>query len=194
VAHEGANESFAWLSKEIPAVGGEATLCESNLVGGTSDEAIEALFHAARGKEYQELAEELRTALKAVGRARRIDDARLATGESALLRFRRRMSEIAELDFFARPGREATISLLAAFEQRLREPDEEVPLAKKVTPRHVKGTVWVTARAYMSIGSRARRCSNGLSTDRLQIHPLPCRRTARGQPKRQCHGLAMSER
>src|SRR3954469_16905325 len=57
---EGSHESFAWLSKEIVAAGGEATLCESNLVGGTSNEAIEALFHAARGKDYQELAGEVR--------------------------------------------------------------------------------------------------------------------------------------
>jgi hypothetical protein len=143
---EGANESFVWLSKEIAAAGGEATLCESNLVGGTSDEAIEALFHAARGKDYRDLADELRAALKAVGKARRIDDARRATGESALSRFRRRMSEIAELDFFGGPGREATTSLLATFEQRLREPNEEAPLAKEVTPRHVKGAVWVTRK------------------------------------------------
>jgi hypothetical protein len=143
---EGANESFVWLSKEIAAAGGEATLCESNLVGGTSDEAIEALFHAARGKDYKELADDLRVALKAVGKARRIDDARRATGESALSRFRRRMSEIAELDFFGGPGREATTSLLATFEQRLRETAEEAPLAKEVTARQVKGAVWVTRK------------------------------------------------
>src|SRR6266699_1125073 len=53
---ESANESFAWLSREIASGGGEATLCESSFVGGTSNEAIEALFHAARGRDYHELA------------------------------------------------------------------------------------------------------------------------------------------
>src|SRR5450432_3792914 len=61
---DSATESFAWLSKEIAAAGGEATLCESSFVGGTSNEAVEALFHAARGKDYQELAEEIRATLK----------------------------------------------------------------------------------------------------------------------------------
>jgi hypothetical protein len=48
---ESAHESFAWVSKEITAGGGEVTLCESNLVGGTSNEAVEALFHNAPGKD-----------------------------------------------------------------------------------------------------------------------------------------------
>src|SRR3954453_19687948 len=85
---DAANESFAWLSKEIAAGGGEATLCESSFVGGTSNEAIEALFHSARGKDYQELEEELRAALKALGRSGRVTEARRASAESALVRFR----------------------------------------------------------------------------------------------------------
>src|SRR5712671_6477775 len=100
---ESANESFAWLSKEIAAGGGEATLCESSFVGGTSNEAIEALFHAARGKDYQELADEVRLALKELGKARRLDDGKRATAESALARFRRRIGEIGEIDFFGGP-------------------------------------------------------------------------------------------
>jgi len=143
---EGANESFTWLSKEIAGAGGEATLCESNLVGGTSNEAIEALFHAARGKDYRELEDEIRSALKALGKARRIDDARRAAAESALSRFRRLVTEITELDFFGAPGREATASLLATFEGRLREPASEAPATKEVEIRPVKGAVWVTRK------------------------------------------------
>lgn len=143
---EVANESFTWLSQEIAAAGGEATLCESNLVGGTSNEAIEALFHAARGKDYQELADEIRSALKALGKARRIDDARRAAAESARARFRRLVNEIAELDFFGAPGREATASLLATFAERLREPAAEAPATKEVEPRPVRRAVWVTRK------------------------------------------------
>ena len=79
---EAANESFAWLSKEIAAGGGEATLCESSFVGGTSNEAIEALFHAARGKDYQELADDIRAAIKALGRSAR--DRQGAPGHSRI--------------------------------------------------------------------------------------------------------------
>lgn len=143
---EAAQESFAWVAKEITACGGEPTLCESSFVGGTSNEAIEALFHAARGRDYQELADDVRSAIRALGRARRLDDARRATAESALARFRRRIGEIGELDFFGAPGREATFSLLGSFEQRLREPVDEVPAARTTPDRRAKGAVWVTRK------------------------------------------------
>ena len=38
-------ESFSWLAREIAAGGGESSLCESSFVGGSSNEAIEALFN-----------------------------------------------------------------------------------------------------------------------------------------------------
>jgi len=127
---ESAHESFAWVSKEITAGGGEVTLCESNLVGGTSNEAVEALFHSARGKDYQDLADEVRSAVKALGKARRIDDGKRAAAESSLARFRRRMAEISEIDFFGVPGREAIDSLLATLEAGLRLP----PLGRAASP------------------------------------------------------------
>jgi hypothetical protein len=143
---ESANESFAWLSKEIAAGGGEATLCESSFVGGTSNEAIEALFHAARGKDYQELADEVRSSMKELGKARRLDDGKRAAAATALARFRRRMDEVGELDFFGAPGREATGSLLASFEDRLRKPADEAPALKSEPVRKVKGALWVTRK------------------------------------------------
>lgn len=141
---EAAAERFAWLAKEIAAGGGETTLCESSFVGGTSNEAVEALFHAARGKDYQELADEVRAAIKALGKARRMDDGKRAGAAAALVRFRRRLGEIGELDFFGAPGREATAALLATLEDRLREPIGEGPALTEAAPRKVKGAVWVT--------------------------------------------------
>jgi hypothetical protein len=143
---DSANENFAWLSKEIAAGGGEATLCESSFVGGTSNEAIEALFHTARGKDYQELTNEIRTVLKTLGKSARIVEARRTSAESALARFRRRLGEIAELDFFGAPGREATTSLLASLELRLRQPVADTPSPKEASPRQVNGAVWVTRK------------------------------------------------
>jgi len=143
---DGSSESLAWLSKEITAGGGEATVCESSFVSGTSNEAIEALFHAARGEDYQDLAAEIRSALAALGKARRPRDDRRAAVESALARFRRRMTEIGELDFFGVPGREATASLLATLEDRLREPPRDAPPADGRDARRLNGAVWVTRR------------------------------------------------
>ena len=143
---EAANESFAWLSRQIAAGGGEATLCESSFVGGTSNEAVEGLFHAVRGKDYQELADDIRMALKTLGKSARIVEARRTAAASALVRFQRRLGEIVELDFFGAPGREATTSLLASLEERLRQPVVAAPPPKEASPRLVKGAVWVTRK------------------------------------------------
>lgn len=143
---DSAAESFAWLSKEIASGGGEATVCESSFVSGMSDEALQALFHDARGKDYRELADEIRAAHKALGKARHVDDARRATGTAALARFRRRLTEIAELDFFGAPGRETPASLLAAFEARLHEPEADEGSPAEASPRKIKGGVWVTRK------------------------------------------------
>jgi hypothetical protein len=143
---DSAGESFAWLSQEIAAGGGEATLCESSFVGGTSNGAIEALFHTARGKDYQELAQEIRLALKALGKSVRIVEARRTSAETALARFRRRLGEITELDFFGAPGRETTASLVASLEERLRQPLADAPPPIDSLPRRVKGAVWVTRK------------------------------------------------
>jgi hypothetical protein len=143
---DGAGESFAWLSKEIAGGGGEATVCESSFVSGMSDEALHALFHDARGKDYSELADEIRSAHRALGKVRRVDEARRTAGATALARFRRRHTEIADLDFFAAPGRQTVASLMTAFEERLREPAEQEELKTEAKPRKIKGGVWVTRK------------------------------------------------
>ena len=143
---DASGESFAWLSKEITGGGGEATVCESSFVSGLSDEALQALFHDARAKDYRELADEIRSAHKALGRARHLDEPRRSAATAALARFRRRLGDIADLDFFGTPGSETTASLLAAFEQRLREPASDGVVITEVAPRKINGGVWVTRK------------------------------------------------
>jgi hypothetical protein len=143
---EAAHESFAWVSKEIAAGGGEATLCESSFVGSTSNEAMESVFHEARRKDYEELAEEARAALKALGKARRLEDAKRTAAEASLARLRRRLSEIIDLDFFGAPGRETTASLIDTLAERLRPwPVDAEPVPETTAPK-VKGAVWVTRK------------------------------------------------
>lgn len=137
-----AQESFAWLARQISSGGGEATLCESNFVGGSSNEAVRELFHAARGRDYQSLAEEIRIALKALGRAAHPDDTKRVAGESALLRLRRRLGEIGDLDFFGAPGRENVVALITSLAHRLAPAEGGV--GGKPAPRAVRGAVWVT--------------------------------------------------
>ena len=53
-------EDFQWVLREIVEGGGEASLCEARFVEGLSDDQVEALFQAARGAEYDQVAEEAR--------------------------------------------------------------------------------------------------------------------------------------
>jgi len=140
--NDACQERFAWLAKEIAAGGGEATLCESSFVGATSNEAMRELFHAARRRDYEELAEEARAALKALGRAAEPGPTKRAAGESALARLRRRMGEIVELDFFGAPGRETVAAFLATLGERLAPQVDEA--RAQPAPARVKGAVWVT--------------------------------------------------
>src|SRR4051812_17955277 len=48
-------EDFRWLLREIVAEGGEATVCEAELVEGISQIELEAMFAAERDAEYAEL-------------------------------------------------------------------------------------------------------------------------------------------
>src|SRR4051812_20990539 len=69
-------ESFSWIARQIAAGGGESSLCESSFVGGSSNEAIEALFNRSRGEDYQVLLEDIREALKELGKGRHLDEGR----------------------------------------------------------------------------------------------------------------------
>src|SRR6266540_5451952 len=53
-------EDFQWVLREIIEGRGEASLCEARFVDGLSDEEVETLFQAARGAEYDQIAEEVR--------------------------------------------------------------------------------------------------------------------------------------
>ena len=141
---EGAHESLTWVAREIAAEHGESSLCESSFVGGTSNEAIEALFNSARGKDYQGLAKEVRETLRALGKGRRLDDDRRSTGTTALARFRRRHIEITSLDFFGAPEGEALHSLLDALEARLREPLPGSPAPRTSPVEKARRAIWVT--------------------------------------------------
>jgi hypothetical protein len=144
---EAAHQSFTWLSKEINAGGGDANLCEANFVGGSTNSEIEALFQIVRGQDYQQLAEQVRSVLKALGKTRRQDEGKRVAAEAALARFQRRMDEIAQLDFFTAPGRGAASSLITTLEARLCHPSSEAAAPKRHTAIPVvKGAVWVTRK------------------------------------------------
>jgi hypothetical protein len=145
---EQTQEDFQWVAREIASDGGEATLCKASFVEGLRDDQIEALFHAARDADYQQLAEEVRELVtdlpSRVGR----DDERRPALEAELARLRKRLGEIATIDFFSPSGRVAAVAALEGLEQRLRR--NQAPAEPKsdgrLTPEDYRGRTWVTRK------------------------------------------------
>jgi hypothetical protein len=134
----GALEDLQWVAREIVAAGGEATVCEARLVEGLTDEAVEALFRAARDADYAQIAEEARQ----LGSGD--DHSALSPGTR---RLRKRLSEVADLDFFGAAGRESAEGLVTALEQRVtRALEEKADRQTELRPESVRGRTWVTRK------------------------------------------------
>ena len=144
-ANSDAQEDFEWLLREIVEGGGEAMLCEARLIDGLSDAQVRGLFDAARDADYAEIAEQARgIGLTAAG-ASAPDGVAAARGQVG--RLRRRIADVARIDFFGAPGRVAVEALLADLEVRLAE--ERITAAEpgdRTNLELLKGRIWVTRR------------------------------------------------
>jgi hypothetical protein len=139
---DAAIEDFRWLLREIVADGGEATLCEAQIVEGITPAELQAMFAAERDVEYAEIvvgAQRLATR----GDASPQDTGRPSELEVELGRLRRRLEEVEAIDFFGAPGRQAAERSIASLETRLGR-----HLAGKASKggEKMRGHTWVTRR------------------------------------------------
>jgi hypothetical protein len=142
--NEETQEDFEWLLREIQEGGGEAFVCEARLIDGLSDEEVRALFDRARDAEYAELAKEAQAMAKELRRKASGDAATELRAQVA--RLRKRLAEIAAIDFFGAIGRETAEGLLRGLEAHL-DKDEAVASKTKSEPHLVetlRNRTWVT--------------------------------------------------
>jgi hypothetical protein len=142
-SNEETQEDFAWLAREIDELGGEAFVCEAELVEGLGDKELRQMFIAARNEDYARLAEEGRAlAARLEGTT---GDGELADIANQTGRLRKQLSEVAAIDFFEADGRDAAEQPIARLETHLqqgsaamnRQPGNPVPPA-------MDGKIWVT--------------------------------------------------
>ncbi|WP_028748303.1 chromate resistance protein ChrB domain-containing protein [Rhizobium mesoamericanum] len=140
-------EDFEWLLKEIVEGGGEAMVCEARLIDGLSDAQAHALFDAARDEDYEAIANEARALSARLAAAVSAEDraeVRALTG-----RLRKRLTDIATIDFFGATGRLSAESLVDELE-RLPAEDmnmvEERPKTPPISTADLKGRIWVTRK------------------------------------------------
>ena len=141
-------EDFAWLAKEITESGGEALVCEAELVEGLTDEALRATFVRARNEDYERIATEARML------AERLDeepsDAVAADVAAQAVRLRRQLLETRAIDFFGADGRDAADRSVADLDARLQEGSvmsDQAPLPQTPGADALRGKVWVTREA-----------------------------------------------
>src|SRR6266481_6316553 len=115
-------EDFQWIVREIAEGGGDASLCEAGFVEGLSDSQIEALFRTARDADYAAIAEEARE-LGKKHRTRHSDEETRDELEADASRLRKRLADVAALDFFDSLGRQTAEGLVSSLEARLRPAD-----------------------------------------------------------------------
>ena len=141
---EEAQEDLRWVLREVTKGGGDASILEARFVDGLDDGKVVRLFQTAREADYREVARQARSAATRFPRRGPPPESRRAEATGLLTRLRRRLGEVAAVDFFGAPGREVAEGLLAAMEARMKpKPEVETP-----SPTHrveeVQGRTWVT--------------------------------------------------
>src|SRR6266404_5409838 len=135
-------EDFAWLTREIVELGGEAFVCEAQLVDGLNDAEVQALFDAARDEDYATISDAARE-LAALEKTERRTEFAVKVG-----RLRKQLDDIVAIDFFGAEGREPGQGLVSGLEGSLKQEggvvtDRETNLAPGALGA-LKGRVWVT--------------------------------------------------
>jgi hypothetical protein len=138
-------EDFQWLRREIVDEGGGAILCETQLVEGITDAELEGLFRRDRDADYGTIAAEAATALARV-RKRKLSVDERAEIEAAVARLRRRLREVADLDFFKSGGRSAAAHAIDALADRVNAGAGAQRVPERDRERIATGRVWVTRR------------------------------------------------
>ena len=142
--NEDTQEDFEWLLREIQEGGGEAFVCEARLIDGLSDEVVRALFDRVRDADYAELTKQAQALAKSLRRKAGGDAAKELRAQVS--RLRKRLAEIAAIDFFGAIGRETAEELLRGVEAQL-DKDEPVVGKAKTEPslaETLHNRTWVT--------------------------------------------------
>jgi hypothetical protein len=140
-------EDFQWILREVIEGGGDGTLCEARLVDGITDDQVEELFQAARTADYRHIAEDARRlagTLPAKGKVKRQP---IPQVDSEIARLKKRLDEVAAVDFFGAPGREAASGLVSGIETHLRGGESPSSFESGNNIReNLRGKVWVTRK------------------------------------------------
>src|SRR5262249_4060405 len=125
-------ERFEWLATSIRGSKGCAAVAQVSSFDDLEDKQIERMFTEARTREYQALEKEIRSLASRKKRG---------TAEPGAVRLKKRLEQIAEIDFFGAPIR-------ARIEEAVRQLEGERGTEKrrvgKENPKDYRGRTWIT--------------------------------------------------
>lgn len=144
-ASDETQEDFQWLLRDIEAGGGEAVICQAHLVDGLTDGDVRALFDAARAADYETLLADLEAVSKDLPETAEALGPRGGELSAQASRLRKRLGQVAAIDFFGAAGRQAAEALLTRIESRLQGGAQAHPANAPPAPGY-RGRTWVTRR------------------------------------------------
>src|SRR5262245_28559454 len=139
-------ELFQWLVQEIQSVRGEATLLRVDRVETMSDEEIAALFHNARGPEYQAVIQGCREILRQLDRNPANHRRSIPKLRGQLDSLKRELDRIQAIDYLRAPlgGRARTLWETTATRLRAAETRPHVRRGRHRTSLPPRASTWVT--------------------------------------------------
>ncbi len=125
-------ERFEWLATSIRSSKGQAAVAQVCSFDELRSEQIEHMFNEARTREYQLLEKELKKFAKPPNRDK---------PEPAILRLKRRLQQIVDIDFFGSPIR---ARIEEAMQQLESDDGKEKGRDGKRSPKDYVGRTWIT--------------------------------------------------
>ena len=135
------------LAREILRQGGEALVCEAQLVEGLADGSVEDLLRAARDAEYAAIGKEAKRLAAELRGPRGRDESRRRRVGQAQERLRARFDQTVGRDLHGAHGRDAAAGLLSLVEDLVQGVEESGQRTE--TPEPPLGTTWVTRAGVM---------------------------------------------
>jgi len=133
-------EDLQWIAQEAVAGGGEAYVVKAQFLGDRVDASLEGRFRGQATQAYEALKGDVRQAFDAAASRTRAGE---AEREHELLRLKKRLGEIAEIDFFGAPLRKEVETMLQALESRVHGTPKGTRGRPAARSRLV-GRTWVT--------------------------------------------------
>ena len=139
-------ELFQWLVQEIQSFRGEVTLLRVDRVETMTDEQLAALFHGARGAEYQAVVRGCREILGQVDRHRASHRGSLAPLRARLDALKRELDRVESIDYLKAPAGQRARTLWETTAKRLRALETRPPVVAGRRPGVLppRGTTWVS--------------------------------------------------